>query len=94
MDMAIAAVPEQSELPKLKADGFSVLTDTCGAAIAVGRGGTSEAELAMVRNSISLVANPPLLPSHRDSHPSRKNSLPTQIKSVLAFQTLSVTRPC
>ncbi|NEH49664.1 HAMP domain-containing protein [Rhizobium leguminosarum] len=58
MDMAIAAVPEQSELPKLKADGFSVLTDTCGAAIAVGRGATSEAELAMVQQLYLTLCQP------------------------------------
>lgn len=58
MDLAIAAVPEQSELPKLKADGFSVLTDTCGAAIAVGRGATSEAELAMVQQLYLTLCQP------------------------------------
>ncbi|WP_312888027.1 methyl-accepting chemotaxis protein [Rhizobium laguerreae] len=56
MDLAIAAVPEQSELPKLKADGFSVLTDTCGAAIAVGRGATSE--LAMVQQLYLTLCQP------------------------------------
>ncbi|CDM60366.1 MULTISPECIES: methyl-accepting chemotaxis protein [Rhizobium] len=58
MDMAIAVVPEQSELPKLKSDGFSVLTDTCGAAIAVGRGATSEAELAMVQQLYLTLCQP------------------------------------
>lgn len=58
MDLAIAAVPEQSELPQLKADGFSVLTDTCGAAIAVGRGATSEAELAMVQQLYLTLCQP------------------------------------
>ncbi|WP_225040402.1 HAMP domain-containing protein (plasmid) [Rhizobium sp. T1470] len=58
MDMAIAVVPEQSELPKLKSDGFSVLTDTCGGAIAVGRGATSEAELAMVQQLYLTLCQP------------------------------------
>lgn len=58
MDLAVQAVPEQSELPKLKADGFSVLTDTCGAAIAVARGATSEAELAMVQQLYLTLCQP------------------------------------
>lgn len=58
MDLAVQAVPEQSELPKLKADGFSVLTDTCGAAIAVARGATSEAELAMVQQLYLALCQP------------------------------------
>ncbi|OBY06461.1 chemotaxis protein [Rhizobium leguminosarum bv. trifolii] len=58
MDLAVQAVPEQGELPKLKADGFSVLTDTCGAAIAVARGATSEAELAMVQQLYLTLCQP------------------------------------
>ncbi len=58
MDLAIAVVPEQSDLPKLKADGFSVLTDTCGAAIAVARGATSEAELVMVQQLYLTLCQP------------------------------------
>ncbi|MBB4117054.1 methyl-accepting chemotaxis protein [Rhizobium sp. BK226] len=58
MDLAVKTVPEQSELPKLKADGFSVLTDTCGAAIAVARGATSEAELAMVQQLYLTLCQP------------------------------------
>ncbi|WP_261335286.1 hypothetical protein [Rhizobium leguminosarum] len=94
MDLAIAAVPEPGELPKLQADGFSVLTDTCGAAIAVGRGATSEAEIAMVQQLYLTLCQPAFAAISPRFTSITENSLRTQSKSVLTFQALSVTRPC
>ncbi|AYG68307.1 methyl-accepting chemotaxis protein [Rhizobium sp. CCGE531] len=49
MDLAIAALPAQADLPPLKTDGFAILTTSCGAPIAVGRTANDEASIAMVQ---------------------------------------------
>ncbi|WP_245314456.1 methyl-accepting chemotaxis protein [Sinorhizobium alkalisoli] len=58
MDQAIAAAPGSTELSQLKSDGFSLLNDACGAAIAVGRGAASEAELATVQQLFLSLCQP------------------------------------
>ncbi|MBB4245427.1 MULTISPECIES: hypothetical protein [Rhizobium] len=58
MDLAIAALPAQADLPPLKTDGFAILTTTCGAAIAVGRTADSEASIAMVQQLFLSMCQP------------------------------------
>ncbi|MFN7010158.1 MAG: methyl-accepting chemotaxis protein [Allorhizobium sp.] len=46
MDTVIAAVPQRSEVPKLKADGLQVISNTCNPAIAAARSATSDQDVA------------------------------------------------